>query len=320
MKKFLVCLLMSIVSVLFISSASAETLTKARLVLDTGPYGLHSWLFQGIKDGTFKKYGLDVEYMGVGPGAVKVTMALNANAADIGIGDSAGVIIANSKIPAPKSKIIYVLDTRGQDGVVVLESSGITSVDELDGKTIGSLPTSTFRFQFPLLTKATPEYVNMPFPLRAPSLIAKKVDAVEGYLTSIPFSLQKAGIPYRQFIVDKEGKGISRSIIVSSDWANKNPEAVKNLRLAVDELVKKHIQDPVKSVGYLDNVLPGNQSLEVSRAQFNIKTLILTDFAIQNGLNNEKALRPKITKYLNFLVENLKVPHVHQYDDYFDLK
>ena len=53
------------------TSAAAKELTDAKFLFDTGPYGNHTWVLKGIKNGTFEKYGINLVPIGVGPGSVK---------------------------------------------------------------------------------------------------------------------------------------------------------------------------------------------------------------------------------------------------------
>jgi ABC-type nitrate/sulfonate/bicarbonate transport system substrate-binding protein len=279
----------------------------------------------GIKDGTFKRYGLDITWVGNGPGSVKTGLALSAGVADIGFGDAAGVIIVNGKAKTPGFKAIFVIDTRGQDAIAVLTSSGIKSLDGLDGKVIGGINTSTSRYMLPLATNARVSYVNMGFKLRVPSLLSKKVDAVQAYLTSIPFSLKKAGLSdkdYKLFTLDINSDRISRTITVSNKWANANPGAVSNLRKAVKELLERYIKDPAKSVSYMSGPLYSNKknkALEIERARYAINQLVLTPFALKYGINNSEALRPRIENYIDFITTSLNLPYKHSYESYFSL-
>ncbi len=54
---------------LLLCMSSAHASTQAKLIIDTGPYGVHSWFLKGIKDDAFSKRGLDIEFVGKGPGS-----------------------------------------------------------------------------------------------------------------------------------------------------------------------------------------------------------------------------------------------------------
>ena len=60
---------------LLLCMSSAHASTQAKLIIDTGPFGVHSWFLKGIKDGAFSKRGLDIEFVGKGPGSIKTGLA-----------------------------------------------------------------------------------------------------------------------------------------------------------------------------------------------------------------------------------------------------
>lgn len=317
-------LIASIVLAVASTSALAKELTTAKFLFDVGPYGNHSWVLKGIKDRTFEKYGINLVPIGVGPGSVKTGMALAAGKADVGYQDFSGVITVNGKYKTPGLKAIFVVDDRAQDGVYALKSSGIKTWDDLDGRTVGSFPTGTTRNLIPVITTAKPSYVNMPFALRVPSLVSGKVDASEGFLTTMKFNLIKSGHPdfITLQVADKLPYAISRVITVSNAWAAANPEAVDKLRKAVKELLVEHIDDPEASVRALKGPLTmgaKGMSIEIERAKFNNAVLIMTDRVKKHGLNNSSVLAPRLDKYIDVLSEKLRLPNKHAYYEYYDL-
>ena len=317
-------LIVSIMLAVASTSAAAKELTTAKFLFDTGPYGNHAWVLKGIKNGTFEKYGISLVPIGVGPGSVKTGMALAAGKADVGYQDFSGVITVNGKSETPGLKAIFVVDDRAQDGIYALKGSGIKTWEDLDGKTLGSFPTGTTRNLIPVITTAKPNYVNMPFALRVPSIVSGKVDAAEGFLTTMKFNLIKAGHPdfVTLQVADKIPYAISRVITVSSAWAKANPDAVVELRKAVKELLVAHIADPEDSIRYLKGPLTMGVkgfALEIERAKFNNEVLTMTDSVKKHGLNNASVLAPRLNKYIDVLSEKLRLPNKHAYFEYYDL-
>ena len=315
-------LIVSIMLAVASTSAAAKELTDTKFLFDTGPYGNHTWVLKGIKNGTFEKYGINLVPIGVGPGSVKTGMALAAGKADVGYQDFSGVITVNGKSETPGLKAIFVVDDRAQDGIYALKSSGIKTWEDLEGKTLGSLPTGTTRSLIPVITSAKPNYVNMPFALRVPSIVSGKIDASEGFLTTMKFNLIKAGYPdfVTLQVADKLPYAISRVITVSSTWAKANPDAVAGLRNAAKELLLAHIADPEDSVKHLTGPLTMEAkglALEIERAKFNNEVLTMTDGVKKHGLNNASVLSPRLNKYIDVLSEKLNLPNKHAYNEYY---
>ena len=112
MKKYIIGMAMAM-AVAFTSAipAYAEN-TKARLIMDIGPLGVHSWILKGIEDGAFARRGIDLEFIGTGPGSVKTGLAITAGKAELGYQDFSGVVLINSKSDDPKVTAIFVVDDK----------------------------------------------------------------------------------------------------------------------------------------------------------------------------------------------------------------
>jgi len=225
--------------------SSVHASTQAKLIIDTGPFGVHSWFLKGIKDGAFSKRGLDIEFVGKGPGSVKTGLALATGRADIGYHDYSGVVLVNSKSPDPKILAILVVDDKAQNGVITLKSSGIKTFDDLNGRKLGSHPTS---FTNKVLTTVTSaNWINVPIhmPARVPALVSGHIDAITSFTTSVVFNLEKAGIGIDELNIiklsDHFPMAVSRVITVNADWAAKNPQAVKVLREVSRQLLNDFI-------------------------------------------------------------------------------
>lgn len=324
MKKFIISLAMAFVMV-FSFSAHAENV-KARLVIDTGPFGVHSWLIAGIKNGAFSKRGLDIEFVGTGPGSIKTGMALVSGKAEIGYQDYSGVVFINSNSTDPKVLAIFVVDDKAQDGVFALKSSGIKTFDDLDGRTLGGLPTGVTSKSLPAVTNAKWKIVPMQMPARVPALISGQVDAIDGFMTSNIFNLEKAGVSLDQVNVikmsDKFPEAVSRVITVNTDWAASNPQAVRILREVSRELLEDFIKNPAASVAALDGPIVSTSKkvdIELRRAQYGIDELVNTPFVQKHGISNPSKVGPRMSAYTTVLVERQGLTTRHPDNKYFDL-
>lgn len=325
MKKYIIALSMAITIALSANTASADNV-KARLLIDIGPLGVHSWIIKGIQDGAFAKRGIDLEFAGKGPGSVKTTLALSAGKAEFGYHDYSGIVLVNSKSKDPKVTAIFVVDDKAQDGVFSKVGSGIKTFDDLQGKRLGGFITGTTNRVLPSVTAAKWEMVNMTFSARVPSLISDKVDAIEGFLTSNKFNLEKAGYSWDKINVvklsDKFPMAISRVISVNTDWAKANPEAVVAIREVCKQLLIDFVKDPSASVSALSGPLVSTakkRDLELRRAQFGIDELVMTTNVKVNGFSNAQVLTPRLNQYTDLLVNKLGLPNRHANIKYFDL-
>ena len=322
MKKYLVLLACA---VLLSFPVHAKEEVEARLIFDIGPLGNHSWVLRGIKDGTFKRHGIDLEVVGVGPGSVKTGLAISAGKAEFGYQDMSGVMLVNGKARKPKFKAIFVVDDKAQDGMFALKSSGIRTWDDIHGKTTAGFITGTTRFLIPLVTKAKPVFINTTFAMRVPSLVTGKTVLSDGFMSTMKFNLEAVGVT--DFIHLGFGNAlpwtVSRVITVNSDWAEKNPQLVRNMRKAIMELIIAHAIDTKPSIDAMTGARVSNakkRDLEYRRALWNINNLQNTPNTKKNGYNNPSNLNPRLKKYVDEYTSALALPYKHKYSDYFDLE
>jgi len=311
---------------LLLCMSSVHASTQAKLIIDTGPFGVHSWFLKGIKDGAFSKRGLDIEFVGKGPGSVKTGLALATGRADIGYHDYSGVVLVNSKSIDPKILAILVVDDKAQNGVITLKSSGIKTFDDLNGRKLGSHPTS---FTNKVLTTVTSaRWINVPIHMsgRVPALVSGHIDAITGFTTSVVANLEKAGVGVDELNIiklsDHFPMAVSRVITVNADWAEKNPQAVKVLREVSRQLLNDFIKNPAASVSALEGPIVSTSKkvdIEVRRAQYGIDELVNTPFVQKNGISNASAVGPRLSEFTTLLVEKLNLPIRHPDNKYFDL-
>ena len=311
---------------LLLCMSSVHASTQAKLIIDTGPFGVHSWFLKGIQNGAFSKRGLDIEFVGKGPGSIKTGLAVATGRADIGYHDYSGVVLVNSKSDDPKVLAVFVVDDKSQNGVITLKSSGIKTFDDLNGRKLGSHPTSFTNRVLTTVTSAS--WINVPIhmPARVPALVSGHIDAITSFTTSVVFNLEKVGVGIDELNIiklsDHYPMAVSRVITVNADWAAKNPQAVKVLREVSRQLLKDFIKNPAASVSALEGPVVSTSKkvdIEVRRAQYGIDELVNTPFVQKNGISNPSMVGPRLSEFTTILVEKLNLPTRHPDNKYFDL-
>ena len=310
-------------SLLVTSVSHAQNSVK--FLLDIPPNGTHSWITSAEKDGVFKKYGFDVEFA-IGNGSINTGIALSSGAAQIGYHDFSGVVIVNSKQTKPGHHAVFVADDKFQDALWSLPDSDIKTWGDIKtSTTVAGFPTGTARNVLPAIIDVMPEFVNTPFPLRAPSIVSKKTDMTEGYLTSMYFDLKKLGVtnPTVFSMGDRLPFAISKVVSVNTEWAEKNPVLVKKLVAALREAMSLHLNNPAHSILSLSGPLVATEDLkklELERAKYAIENIVQTEFVKKNGVSNPTALNSRLDQYVTFLVNKLKLTTRHKNSDYFRLE
>ena len=308
-----------------ITSANAGDLIPVRWLFDLGPMGNHSWVVRAVEDGTFEKHGFDIDLVGIGPGSSKTSLALHSGKADVGYHDFSGVVLVNSRNSSPGVKAIFVVDDRSQDHVFYRKDSGIKTLDDLDGKLVGAYATSTIRKVLPIVTDAKPNIISMNHGLTVPALVSGEVDAILAFTTTGIFNLKKTGFEDFGYLPVSGTLGfpVGRVITASYQWLERYPGADAKLRVALEEALMRHLADPTISVSHLANPLVSTKEgvmTEIARARYNIRDLIITNNTEKHGFSNAKQLAPRLNQYIDLLVNQLDLPHKHNYLDYYTLQ
>ena len=308
-----------------VSTANAKNV-DAKLVIDIGPLGVHSWILKAIQDGAFAKRGVNLKFVGKGPGAVKAAMAVTAGKADVSYQDYSGLVLVNSKSKDPKVTAIFVVDDKTQDAVWALKKSGIKKLSDLNGKKVGDFLSGVTVKTLPGVTDAKFTVINMHFKNRIPAMLSGEVDAIAGFLTSNKINLEKAGVAWSDINVipmsDVFPMAVSRVLTVNSDFARANPNAVVAIREVAREYVAAFIKDPGPSVATLNGPVVSTdkkKAFELSRALYGISELVNTPFVQKHGISNAQALSPRLDEYTTLLVTKLGLPNRHPNNKYFDL-
>lgn len=115
------------------SSSKDESLKKVTLMLDYTPNTNHTGFYVALNKGYYKDQGLDVEI--IEPGDNATTSMVAVNKANFGVSYQEDVTYAlTSEDPLPIKTIATIIQ-HNTSGFVALESSGIKSVKDFEGKT-----------------------------------------------------------------------------------------------------------------------------------------------------------------------------------------
>jgi len=198
----------------------------------------------------FEKYELDVETIKF-QSALERDAALTANEIDAAITDPIAVILLNNA--GYKIKIVSLcLGKKPDEGVFAIlasPKSNITSIKDLDGKTIAISSNTIIEY----VTDKLLSYYNIKaekmevkqIPLRFQMLLDNKIDAATLPEPLASFAVYKGA----KLIVSNVmlNKSITQTVIVfRGDYIEKNEKAVENFLNAYNEAVEKINSNPDK--------------------------------------------------------------------------
>ncbi|MBC7391922.1 NitT/TauT family transport system substrate-binding protein [Variovorax sp. GrIS 2.14] len=151
----------------------------------------HGGFYQAVAEGTYKKYGLDVTIKMGGP-QVNITQMMAAGQADCIMGSSDIQMMQTREGGVP---VVNVAAFFQKDPQVLIAHEDVKKFEDLKGKTI-LIGAQANRGYWPWLkTKfGLTDEQTRPYTFNIQPFVADKNTAQQGYLTSEPYAIQKAGV------------------------------------------------------------------------------------------------------------------------------
>ena len=210
-------------------TAQAEDLTKIKFGTNWLAEAEHGGFYQAVADGTYKKYGLDVEIVQGGPQANNALL-LPAGKIDFYMG---GNMIASFSAVQEGVPIVAVAAAFQKDPQILMSHPGV-GMDKFEDLKKSSNILIGQEFQatgYQWMKSAfgfTDEQVK-PYNFNPAPFIADKTAVQQGYLTSEPAAVEKGGgFKPNVFLLADQGFNTYATLIVArSEMVEKQPEIVQ---------------------------------------------------------------------------------------------
>jgi len=223
------------------AGAWAQGATKVVFVTNWYAEAEHGGFYQAAAEGLYRKQGLDVEVKMGGP-QINVMQLLLAGQADLIMGYDLQTIKAIEQgLP-----VITVGATFQKDPAVIIAHPDVKTLPDLMTRTllIGQASETTF---WPWL-KAKYGFTDAqkrPYAFSVQQFLVDNNVAQQGYLTSEPFTIEKAGINPKVFLLANFGyPPYAETIVVTTKTLNEKPEMIRKFLLATAEGWKSYLKDP----------------------------------------------------------------------------
>ena len=260
------------------------------------------WKFEGpaapflvaIDKGFFKAEGLDVT-IDTGNGSRESITRIASGTYQMGFGDINALVEFMDAQPDTKIKTVMMIYERPPFAVIGRKSLGVTTDPKsLEGKTLGAPQADGAFGQWPVFQKVANIDVsnikleNVGFPVREPMLAQGKVQAIFGFSFSSVLNLKSQGVAADDIsliLMAENGLDLyGNSILVNSDFAAKNPAAVKGFVKALIKGVQATAKDPADAV---ESVLKRNsvvtKPVELERLQMALAQNFVTPAVKKDG-------------------------------------
>ncbi len=218
-----------------------------------------------LHKGYFKDAGLDVTFR-VGKGGADVATQVAVGNADLGggIGDTPIIVRANGL----KVRGVALLGGRGLTQIAWREDSGIKTMKDLKGKSIGvlSFQDTTYYNLLGVLASAGLTKQDVSIEAVGPGgiiqlMIAGKLQAMSGVPEWIA-AVRGAGVKVDEMPVDKVFPAMAQAIIASDATIKDHPKMVKGFVGAVLHAVRDIEADPAKAAAQYVSFMPQHKGKE----------------------------------------------------------
>ena len=206
----------------------------------------HGGFYQAVATGIYKKLGLDVSVRMGGP-QVNIKQLMAAGQADCIMGSSDLEMIQSREGGLPAVTVAALFQ---KDPQVLIAHEDVKSLADMKGKTI-LISSSAYRAYWPWVRSrfGLTDAQTRPYTFNVQPFVADRNVVQQGYLTSEPFALMKAGVKAKSFLLADYGYPSYSTTISCME------ETLKKRRQAVAAFVRGSVEG-WKS--YLANPGPGN--------------------------------------------------------------
>ncbi len=242
-----------------LSSAASRALAAVSIALMLAPVGfaqslpkvifLTNWLaqaehggfYQAVAEGTYRKHGLDVEVRMGGP-QVNVVQLLLAGQAELVMGyDVQTIKLIEQGLP-----VVTVAATFQKDPAALIAHPDVDSLPELKSRTllIGQASETTF---WPWLKSkfGFTDAQKRPYAFSVQQFLVDKNVAQQGYATSEPYTIEKAGVKPKVFLLADAGyPPYAQTIVTLQRTVLERPDMIRRFVHASAEGWKSYLANP----------------------------------------------------------------------------
>lgn len=300
--------------------------TKLRFTLDWIPGSVHGPFFIALYRSYYKDEGLDVTIV-PGKGSAEVVRQLASGTYDMGYPDINVLIEFNARNPAQHFPEVMIGYEQAPASIFVLRKSGITSPQQLAGKTLGAAANdSTFKL-FPIFAKfagfdANAVTVKTIDPaLREGLLVNGEVDAIAAQMFNAMLSLKAKGIKEDQvgyFLYKDYGLDLySNGLAASRAFLTEHGDAVRGFVRATIKGVRDMAEQPELAVVMAGRFEPLLKSdIERERLQLAMSCCILTPNVLKSGFGGVDTTR--LERSIGQIVKAYDLPRTPSIEEMFD--
>ena len=243
----------------------------------------HGGFYQALAEGIYRKYDLDVTIRMGGP-QVNGLQLLAAGQIDVAMADGLQALSAvEQNVP-----VVAIAATFQKNPTVIISHPGMGKLEQLKGKPIavGSAANTTYwpwlKAQF-----GFSDDQKRPYGFSVQPFLADKALSQQGFATSEPFSIEKAGIKPVVFLLADFGyPPYSEALVVRRDTLQKRESALERFVRASAEGWKSYLANPAPGNALIrkDNPQMGEDLLAFGHRKMKEHGIVDSGDAKRDGL------------------------------------
>jgi NitT/TauT family transport system substrate-binding protein len=275
-------------------------------------YGSHAGFALGFVDGTYAKYGIDLDIRS-GNGSSSAHRLVANKDSDFSYGSCGAMVNLVSKGAPLKS--IGVIDAMGTEAILVRPDSGVKTIKDLKGKKILTTANAGVNTFFPIvlknagLTESDINVTSVPDGALVSSYLQGSGDAVGilGGLDDKPAEIKANGgeqpiaFPYSDYGVNQVGYCIA----THNDTIKNSPDLAKRFIKATMEAYAKAEKNPDAAVDAIADIVGGSMAEDAGKAQSR-EVLDVTLGILYSGANKNKVLGLNVDSDWDSMVKLMK--------------
>jgi NitT/TauT family transport system substrate-binding protein len=283
-------------------AAGAQAQEKFTYMTNWYAQAEHGGFYQAVATGIYKKYGLDVTIRMGGP-QVNILQLMAAGQTDciMGSSDMQMMVARSGGLPVVTLAAVFQKDPQ-----VFIAHEHVKGLDDLKDKTILIAPSAQRGYWLWLKGKyGLQDSQARPYTFNIQPFVADRNTVQQGYLTSEPFAVQKAGVKANTFLFADHGwTSYATTISCLEDTVKNRPKAVESFVKATMEGWKSFLADPAPGAALIkkDNPNMTDEQIAYSVGKLKEMGIITAGDAKTSGIGTMNEAR--IRQNYAFLVEN----------------
>ena len=290
---FLIARRLAAASLCLVFATCAQAQEKFTYMTNWYAQAEHGGFYQALATGLYKKHGLDVTIKMGGP-QVNMLQMLGAGQTDcvMGSSDLQMMMARSNGLP-----IVTLAAVFQKDPQVLIAHEDVKKIEDMKGKTL--LLAAGARQSYWLWLKDKYGFDDSqikPYTFNVQPFVADPNAVQQGYLTSEPFAIQKAGVKANSFLFADHGwPTYSTTISCMEETLRNRPKAIAAFVKASMEGWKSFLADPSPAAALIkkDNPNMTDEQLAYGVAKLKEMQIITGGGAAQNGIGSMDQVRLK---------------------------